>query len=503
MGYLGIAIKIVVYHLLLLPQLNLEFFYLLGCRNTLSEILEICAYSCGFFPCLSTAVLRIKSSGLNWGSNIVKKQANNKSRKEKAMSKIVMNILTILLLIIELLLLFVLKDIPFISNVIENIENKNLLSWLPLLLPSSGILYAVNFSFISPLIYKFILWLGGYLGYFKIYRSQFESVIAKTVKWLTSNGCRWGPYENSNIMQNANTCEGLLALISTRQHKRYLRIYDESLNSVVKNATLNGLPSKSLSKETVVCTSLLIIIAVYDKEKNNGKVVKSLTPYKKMGKVLWECRSSCGWGVFMCKTNEPYCSFANTFRALFALLMIKNVRPIDLNLYIRSIYELSDNSLFGFTPNDQPRMTTTALSIIIYYNLSISAQKLINEVYDVNEAIQYVISTFCNDDYQQSEIETLEGINNGSNGIKKIPWTHISSGYAIKAICIAYKNHDLNSFFMNKFLKKVRKICDLNVITLPNDMSYYIPNNMITNQGIATYPSAYLLYGLSSVLDIL
>ena len=46
----------------LLPQLTLEFFCLPGCRNTSSEILEICAYSCGFLPRLSTAVRCIKSS---------------------------------------------------------------------------------------------------------------------------------------------------------------------------------------------------------------------------------------------------------------------------------------------------------------------------------------------------------------------------------------------------------------------------------------------------------
>ncbi len=56
--------------ILLLPQLTLEFFCLPGCLNTSSEALEICAYSCGLLPCLSTALRRTNSSSVTWWSNI-------------------------------------------------------------------------------------------------------------------------------------------------------------------------------------------------------------------------------------------------------------------------------------------------------------------------------------------------------------------------------------------------------------------------------------------------
>ncbi len=56
--------------IILLPQLTLELFCLPGCLNTSSEALEICSYSCGLLPGLSTALRRTNSSSVTWWSNI-------------------------------------------------------------------------------------------------------------------------------------------------------------------------------------------------------------------------------------------------------------------------------------------------------------------------------------------------------------------------------------------------------------------------------------------------
>lgn len=362
-----------------------------------------------------------------------------------------------------------------------------------------GFLCFLNYWVLSPVIIHMGLVIWCWSGHYRRVSKQFNDIAIQCVTWLKNVRMHWGVIDTAEECQNANTCEGLLAMKKAKLEQRYKIVYEEALNDVLNNVTDQGLASKSLKHETVVCTSMVLYIFSLER-KTNGTIQAFEGKFNNIANNLWNVRCNNGWGVYIEKADEADCSIANTFWALRALNEYNVSRDEDYRIMIRRIYESSSNSLFGYVSGDTPRLCTTAMSVVLYYRLEERVQTTVREVYNVKNAVEYVYKMFCYKDLE-CELEVLRGIETKSKGVKKAPWTHVTVGFVTEALVNAYKNGDLNLMKMNNFIRCLKKICKKRLVYVNgNDQQcYYIPKDMeINGRGIYTFPTAYMAWALSS-----
>ena len=361
-----------------------------------------------------------------------------------------------------------------------------------------GFLCFLNYWILSPVLIRIGLSIWCWLGHYRRISKQFNSIAIQCVTWLKNVKMHWGVIDTAEECQNANTCEGLLAMKKTKLDQRYKVVYEEALIAILNKVTDRGLASKSLKHETVVCTSMILYIFSLER-KTNRKMLAFEEKFNDIASILWDVRCNNGWGVYIERTDEADCSIANTFWAFRALNEYTISKSEDYRIMLRRIYENSSNSLFGYIAGDVPRLCTTAMSIVIYYGLEEQSQSMIREVYNVKIAVEYVYRMFC---YKglECELEVLRGLETKSQGVKKAPWTHVTIEFVTEALVSAYKNGDLNLIKMNYFIRCLKKVCEKRLVYVNgnNQQCYYMPKDMeINSKGIYTFPTAYMAWALS------
>ena len=120
--------------------------------------------------------------------------------------------------------------------------------------------------------------------------------------------------------------------------------------------------------------------------------------------------------------------------------------------------------------------------------------------YNPKNALEFVYNSFVTRNIQ-IENETLHGINVGNGpGAAKAPWKHITVGYALDVLLTAAHNKSLNLLKRNLLFIKINKLIKDNVKEDSTGHCYYLPQNIEhCNAGIFTYPTAYLIQGLSQI----
>ena len=401
--------------------------------------------------------------------------------------------ITIVITLIEFVILFLFKTNKLLSLLLD--EDNQILEILSLIMPT-GLLYILNYYVLSPAIYLFFCTFWRILGHYEYLKDYYSKIMKACINWLINTDKHWGPLDTSSECQNANSCEGLLALKKSNLYINKSEIYKDAFKEVINNLTEHGLESKSLKKPTVVCTSMILYLAAL--EHDDMGIITDDSKLQNLSKYLWSIRGERGWGVYMMKMSNEYCCIANTFWALRALNKYSVGKTTEFKKYIKMMYEYANQSKFGFVIGDQPRLVTTAMAISLYYKLDLNTRNSIDKSFNVKNAINYVFDSFVIKGIQ-IEVETLTGIDIETQGAKKVPWNHISIGYAIEALNLAYLNNDLGVVKMDLFIRRIKKICRLNLKYVNSEQCYYIPDKMEFNRnGIYTFPTTYLIWGLSS-----
>lgn len=368
-----------------------------------------------------------------------------------------------------------------------------------------GIVHAFNYFLLAPLFYRIYQKIKKYFLYDSYISSEYKSIIGDLINWLVSCRTHWGLESNANVAQNANTCEGLLALRSANQHKKRSEIYVNAFKMVDSNASVDGLPSKSLQRPTVVCTSMLLYLVARELEDPVDGISVDYDKYNKMIERLWEARSEqSGWGVYVDKVAEDYeCSLANTYWALRALSQFEIGKSAEFCRYVRLIYQRGNNSRFGFKAGDSPRLTTTAMYLCLYNELDVNVQMALSSVYNPAKALSYIYTNFT-PGYVQIEHETLLGLKSGNNpGPVKAPWKHIAVGYVLDAMLVAVHNKELNTVKANRLFDEISKLIRDYVMVRGDGQRCYVPKDMeYCSNGDFTFPTAYLVQGLSKGLKL-
>lgn len=372
----------------------------------------------------------------------------------------------------------------------------DILALLTLVTPA-GVLFLINWYFITPWLEMKFEWVQRTIGNYRSIDNQYRVTIQKLNNWLINMQCHWGVVDTASEPQNANTCEALIALYKSGMSGN--EVFQSTLNKIDSEVGESGLCSKSLEKETVVCTSMILYLMGQLKEKKNLEI--DFGKYENLTKKLWRSRCKHGWGVFMEKPSFEDCSNVNSIWALRAL----NQYPIrdtrEFKKYVVEFYEHSRFGKLGFSRRDSNRLTPTAMAVILYYELDQELKENVHKIYPVEDAIKYVYEQFVDEgiDY---EMETLLGIKKANKGVTKAPWNHILIGYAIEALTLAYKHKKINIHQMNRCIKRINVILKSSLHNETDDEMYYIPEKMERHiSGNYTFPTMYLVWGLNCFLN--
>jgi len=378
-------------------------------------------------------------------------------------------------------------------------SNSWILNLCSILFPA-GILHVLNQYILAPFTYYLAIFIWYNTGHHSYYKNRYGDTISKAIDWLVSCKVHWGVENQTEIEQNANTCEGLLAMRAAGQHKNKSAIYENAFRTILSNTTATGLPSKSLQRSTVVCTSMMLDLVAKERDDPSGVPI-DYDKYEKIANILWNARSQkSGWGVYVAKAKERECSLANTYWALRALSKYKIGKSKEFREYVKLIYQRGTQSMFGFHPGDNPRLVTTAMYLSLYYTLDSALRDMLATTYNPKSALEFVYNSIVIHNIQ-IENETLHGMKVGKiPGPVKAPWKHITLGYALDVLLTAARNKSLNLVKRNLLFIRINKIIKDNVKIEGNRYCYYIPKNMEhCSTGVFTYPTAYLVQGLSQI----
>ena len=374
------------------------------------------------------------------------------------------------------------------------------MGWFDAYVFPAGAVHVLNEYLLAPCIYYIAIFIWYNTGHYSYHKSRYGVVISKAIDWLVSCKVHWGVEDKAEIEQNANTCEVLLALRISGQHEEKSEIYRQAFAAILSNAMPEGLPSKSLQYPTVVCTSMLLYLVALEREDPTGIPI-DYEKFEEMANTLWNIRSQrSGWGVYVTKTKEDECSLANTYWALHALSYYRVGKTKSFCEYLKVIYQRGSKSRFGFHPGDSPRLITTAMYLNLYYGLDSALQNMLSATYDPQMALDYVYDSFVSHNIQV-ENETLLGMKVGkAPGPVKAPWKHITVGYSLNVLLTAVQNKKLGLVRQNLLFFRINDLIKKNVKEDGIGYCYYLPQNMEhCSTGIFTYPTAYLVQGLSKI----
>lgn len=258
------------------------------------------------------------------------------------------------------------------------------------LVTPAGVLYLMNWYFVTPLVEVAFELIQSKIGDFRPIDKQYKVIVRKLNNWLVNMPCHWGAVDKATETQNANTCEALIALYKSGMYKN--EVFRSTLSKINLEVNERGLCSKSLGKETVVCTSMILYLMGELKGKVDYEIWHD--KYDALARRLWNSRCKYGWGVFMEKPSFEDCSNVNSIWALRALNQYSTRDTREFKEFILEFYEHSKFGKFGFSQQDSSRLTPTAMAIVLYYELEPNLRKRIMQRYKVDEAIKYVFESF-------------------------------------------------------------------------------------------------------------
>ena len=335
-------------------------------------------------------------------------------------------------------------------------------------------------------------------------RSRIRSRQRSLVNWLLSRPAHWGITGTASEPQYANTCEGLLALHGAGYFEKKKESCRSALQTLTQAVMPTGLPSRTVNRPTVINTSMLLCLIAMEKRASSG-VIDDFTLYDEIAANLWFLHTEDGWGPLILKADKKECRLVNTWWALRALFQYGTLEDQQEGEAFRqllvSIYEKNRDGTFGFTASDAPRLTVTAMYLLLYYELPRAVRREIDQDYDPVEAAEFIYTRFV-DEKCQVEVECIDGTFAGGTFIAHTPWKHIASAYAMQALAAARKNGDLPGRRMTDVYRRTADILAQDLRSPAVGESYYLPSDIeVSRTGPYTFAAAHLILGLQALLS--
>lgn len=324
---------------------------------------------------------------------------------------------------------------------------------------------------------------------------KYEGDFLKSIMYCS---CKWGTCTFDDMPQNTNTCEGALALLLSTKNEKYEDAIDDAMDYLAQECSERGLISKSLDEETVVPTSMFLLLC--NKLNRYEEIMTTVA------QNLWSVRSSSGWGIYV-RDMGKYSNIGCTYWALIGLQGLACVPQSEFQKYLRSLYRYEDSYAFGKTIDDIspriPSLYATSMMYILYDLLSEDSKKKIGTRYNDSMAIKYIIDNFDNP-FFLIEQEGINGIEiNGKTSVHTVNWNHISIDYSLTAIALAIEKGMLSMNEIYSVLNRILKVAENNNEKNQGLVFWTAPNMSIDrgNRGKMIFPTMHFLMGLSKVRD--
>ena len=356
---------------------------------------------------------------------------------------------------------------------------------------------------IAPPICRFLKNLRFKLSTLRKIRRQIRSRQRSLLNWLLSRPAHWGITGTASEPQYANTCEGLLAIRSAGFLEKKRESYRSAFQTLTEAVVPTGLPSRTVNRPTVINTSMLLYLIAMEKKSPTG-VVDSFNLYDEIAANLWFLHAENGWGPLILRADKKECRFVNTWWALRALYQYGYLERAEegdaFRQLLTAIYEKNRGGTFGYSPSDAPRLTVTAMYLILYYDLPRVLREEIAGDYDPRAAADFIYDRFITEKCQV-EVECVDGTFAGGTYIAHTPWKHIASAYAMQALAAARKNGDLPRRDMDDVYRRTSEILSQDLRSPAANESCYIPADIeISRTGPYTFAAAHLILGLQALL---
>lgn len=356
---------------------------------------------------------------------------------------------------------------------------------------------------IAPPICRFLKNLRFKLSTLRKIRRQIRSRQRSLLNWLLSRPAHWGITGTASEPQYANTCEGLLAIRSAGFLEKKRESYRSAFQTLTEAVVPTGLPSRTVNRPTVINTSMLLYLIAMEKKSPTG-VIDSFDLYDEIAANLWFLHAENGWGPLILRADKKECRFVNTWWALRALYQYGYLERAEegdaFRQLLTAIYEKNRGGTFGYSPSDAPRLTVTAMYLILYYDLPHALREEIAGDYDPRAAADFIYDRFITEKCQV-EVECVDGTFAGGTYIAHTPWKHIASAYAMQALAAARKNGDLPRRDMDDVYRRTSEILSQDLRSPAANESCYIPADIeISRTGPYTFAAAHLILGLQALL---
>lgn len=356
---------------------------------------------------------------------------------------------------------------------------------------------------IAPPICRFLKNLRFKLSTQRKIRKQIRGRQRSLLNWLLSRPAHWGITGTASEPQYANTCEGLLAIRCAGFLEKKRESYRSALQTLTEAVVPTGLPSRTVNRPTVINTSMLLYLIALEKKNPTG-VIDSFDLYDEIAANLWFLHAKNGWGPLILRADKKECRFVNTWWALRALYQYGYLEiPEEGDAFrqlLTAIYEKNRGGTFGYSPSDAPRLTVTAMYLLLYYDLPRSLREEIAGDYDPRAAADFIYKRFVTEKCQV-EVECVDGTFAGGTYIAHTPWKHIASAYAMQALAAARKNGDLSRRGMNAVYRRTSEILSQDLRSPAANESCYIPSDIeVSRTGPYTFAAAHLILGLQALL---
>lgn len=312
--------------------------------------------------------------------------------------------------------------------------------------------------------------------------------------------CRWGTCVFDETAQNTNTCEGILAILSSKYKDIYREVIHDRFDYLLNEVTDLGLISKSLSEETVVPTAMFLLLCKILKINNSDILL--------VANNLWNSRTVGGWGLYV-REMENHTNIGCTYWALIGLKDFSNIQEDEYQKFLRFLFKYEEAYLYGNTiDNVSPRIPclyATSMMYILYSLLSEESKNIIETRYNPGKALEYILENFDNPFYLVEQ-EGIDGVETkGKTSVHTVNWNHISINYSLTALSIAIRNKAFTLESLKSVLARVERILVDNCQE-DRGVLLWLPPKMDLNKGSrgnVIFPSMHLLMGLTNIRNAL
>lgn len=327
-------------------------------------------------------------------------------------------------------------------------------------------------------------------------RGEVEVAIRAGQEWLRSTVVHWGPRERSSDRRIANCAEGVVALSSGPSEPGDERPLQEAAAAIASHASVRGLQSITVSRETVHCTAMGLYALT--RLARAGVPLEGIVGRDLQGQLaqaLGEALGPDGWAFRNDASHDP--SLVRLFSSLWAVRALR-ASGLSRETALQGLERLRarrPTCEFGFHPfDDEPR--ASMMSLLVLALLEGGVEDLEPSDRDIVHAIARKLLRWRD----TRLVETEEYLVGPGMVMEKLSWVHVSGCLRLAAVATAVRAGVLEREASAAGVDRMAS--DLLLNRTPAGC-IRVPELGINNDGMVIFPTAYFVEAMSAYHEVM